>query len=303
MAAKVIVLQTLQHPCVVPLIDATFAKGSPLTMVMAFASEGDLEGKLRTGCTGKQALEWLYQTLQGLAHIYAFGVVHQDIKPDNILIGPDSTAWLARFFSGQNACRTVDNPQDVTGTPGWYAPEQQLRLASEVGPWTDLFAWGKMLEQVISSMSYRTGELAYIVEGCTILDPQQRFRSSTEVLSLLREAIDDLPNAVLQRKFTVKHRRGMSTLLKEGFKFPDDFTPISRRGRAQSEFSPEPNKVNNTSPDLLSVVPRFRDRPEAYPAVWNAAKWVKDNERSKVIFVKGPKGSDGKISFVSLCED
>ena len=38
-------------------------------MVMAFAEGGDLEGKSATGCTGKQALEWLYQTLQGLAHI------------------------------------------------------------------------------------------------------------------------------------------------------------------------------------------------------------------------------------------
>ena len=173
-------------------------------------------------------------------------------------------------------------------------PEQQLRLASEVGPWTDLFAWGKMLEQVISSMSYRTGELAYIVEGCTILDPQQRFRSSTEVLSLLREAIDDLPNAVLQRKFTVKHRRGMSSLLKEGFKFPDDFTPISVVVALNPSFLLSPTKVINTSPELLSVVPRFRDRPQAIQQFWNAAKWVKDNERSKVIFVKGPKGSGRK---------
>ena len=94
---EVIVLQTLQHSCVVPLIDATFAKGKPLTMVMAFAEGGDLEGKLATGCTGKQALEWLYQTLQGLAHIHSFGVIHQDIKPDNVLIGPEGTAWLADF--------------------------------------------------------------------------------------------------------------------------------------------------------------------------------------------------------------
>ena len=50
----------------------------------------------------------------------------------------------------------------------------------------------------------------------------------------------------------------------------------------------------NTSPDLLSVVPRFRDRPEAIQQFWTAAKWVKDNERSKVIFVKGPKGSGRK---------
>ena len=69
---------------------------------------------------------------------------------------------------------------------------------------------------------------------------------------------------------------------------------MSRRGRPESDFTPKREKVLNTSPDLLSVVPRFRDRPEAIQQFWKAAKWVKDNERSKVLFVKGPKGSGRK---------
>ena len=291
---EVIMLKTLQHPNVVPLIDATFAKGKPLTMVMELASQGDLEGKLKNGCTGKQALEWLYQTLQGLAHIHSFGVIHQDIKPDNVLIGEDGTAWIADFSVARTRAELLTNPQDVTGTPGWYAPEQQLRLAAEIGAWTDLFAWGKMLEQVITSMSYRTGELAYIVEGCTVLDPQQRFRSSAEVLPLLREAIGGVPSPVLQRRFKVKHRRSVSTLMKGGFQFPDDFTPISRRGKSQSDYRPTIETSVSSSPDLLSVVPRFRNRPDAIQQFWKAAKWVKDHQRSKVLFVKGPKGSGRK---------
>jgi serine/threonine protein kinase len=291
---EVIVLQTLQHERVVPLIDATFAKGKPLTMVMAFAGEGDLEGKLHNGCTGHEALTWLYQALEGLAHIHSFGVIHQDIKPDNILIGPNGGAWLADFSVARTRAELLTNPQDVTGTPGWYAPEQQLRLASEVGPWTDLFSWGKMLELVISSMSYRTGELAYIVEGCTTLDPQQRFRTSAEVLPLLQEAISGVPTAVSKRRFKVKHRRGMSNLLKEGFQFPEDFVPKSRKGRSSLEFDTESESQINTSPSLLSVVPRFRSRPGPIEDLWRAAKWVKDNQRSKVVFIKGPKGSGRK---------
>ena len=291
---EVIVLQTLQHARIVPLIDATFSKGKPLTMVMAFASEGDLEGKLQNGCTFKQALGWLYETLEGLAHIHSFGVIHQDIKPDNILIGPDNNAWLADFSIARTRAELLINPQDVTGTPEWYAPEQQLRLASEVGPWTDLFAWGKILELVITSMSYRSGELAYIVEGCTTLDPQQRFRTSAELLPLLKEAINGLPTSVLQRKFKVKHRRGMGALLKEGFSFPPGFVPISRKGLAQSDFSPVEPFVPSASPALLSVVSRFRSRSDTLAQLWDAAKWVKDNQQSKVLFVKGPKGSGRK---------
>lgn len=291
---EIIVLQTLQHPRIVPLIDASFSKGQPLTMVMAFASEGDLEGKLRDGCTFRQALEWMFQTLEGLAHIHSFGVIHQDIKPDNVLIGPEKTAWIADFSIARTRSEILTNPQDVTGTPEWYAPEQQLRLAAEVGPWTDLFAWGKMLEQILTSMSYRSKELAYIVEGCSTLDPQQRFRSSAELVPLLREAIDSLPSSVLNRKFKIKHRRGMARLMKEGFSFPDEFVPVSRQGLAQDHFDPENLLQPTVSPSLLSVVPRFRARPNILNQLWSAAQWVKKNQRSKVLFVKGPKGSGRK---------
>lgn len=290
---EVIVLQTLQHPRIVPLLDATFAKGKPLTMVMKVAN-GDLEGRLTEGCTGKQALRWLYQTLEGLVHMHSFGVIHQDMKPDNVLISPDGNAWLADFSVARTRAELLTNPHDVTGTPGWYAPEQQLRLASEIGPWTDLFSWGKMLELVISSMSYRSGELSYIVEGCTVLDPQQRFRTSSEVLPLLKAGIEALPKAVLGRKFKIKHRRGMTTLLKEGFAFPNDFVPISRQGVTQDTFSASDASNAVVSPNLLSVVPRFRSRPDILTKLWEAAKWVKDNQRSKVLFVRGPKGSGRK---------
>ena len=126
------------------------------------ATEGDLESKLADGCTVKEALEWLLQTLEALAHIHSFDVVHQDIKPDNVLISPDGTAWLADFSVARTRAELLTNPQDVTGTPGWYSPEQRLRIPSEMGPWSDLYSWGKMLKQVLSSISYKTEELSSI---------------------------------------------------------------------------------------------------------------------------------------------
>jgi len=100
---EVIVLQTLQHPRIVPLLDATFAKGKPLTMVMKVA-EGDLEGRLTEGCTGKEALHWLYQTLEGLVHIHSFGGHPSRYEARQCV---DITRWeclVSRFFGSSNPC-------------------------------------------------------------------------------------------------------------------------------------------------------------------------------------------------------
>lgn len=287
---EVIVLQTLQHPRIVPLLDATFTQGKKLTMVMPFAAKGSLEDKLLKGCTLKNALKWMLETLEGLAYIHSFDIIHQDVKPDNVLISEEGSAWLADFSVARTRAELLTNSQDVTGTPEWYAPEQRMRLASEVGPWSDLYAWGKMLGQILSSVSYRSGELNNIVEGCTVIDPQQRFRSSSELLVLMEEAIETLPNAILQRRFKWKYQRTHQPLLKDGFTCAPDVVPVARKGKCRQTVRPKWNQGTTFSPTLLSVVARYRSRPEALRQLFDMAEWVQQNQRSKVVFIKGERG-------------
>ena len=127
-------------------------------------------------------------------------------------------------------------------------------------------------------------------------DPLQRFCHFTERGYL---GITQCSSYSVSLKSSIAR---MNTLLKEGFRFPDDFhSHITSWSPRIGFLRPKRLKVLNTSPDLLSVVPRFRDRPESIQQFWNAAKWVKDNERSKVLFVKGPKGSGRKDIILSVC--
>ena len=291
---EVIVLSMLQHPRVVPLLDADLRKNK-LSMVMANAEQGSLDHQLQVGCTLKKVLAWLLQTLEGLAHIHSFGVIHQDIKPDNILINGESSIWLADFSVARTRAELLINRQDVTGTPEWYAPEQRLRMASEIGPWTDLFAWGKILEHVMNSTSYRSLELITIVEGCIEPDPQQRFRSAAEIIPLLETVIQTLPANILHRKFQIQMIRTGSQHLHNSFSFSEDLVPKNRKGKPSIvDTLPPTSGINCISSTLLTVSPPPRQTSVLEDVLLAKAKAVQQSQMVKVVLLKGPSGSDKK---------
>jgi serine/threonine protein kinase len=130
------------HPHLLPVYEYGHTlEGQPF-MVMPLAEHGDLHRYVKR-------LDWvtagtiLVQVLEGLAHAHAHGVVHCDLKPENVLLRSAQggvRAQLADFGIAQALRNTADSGS-IRGTPHYMAPEQLIETAL-IGPTTDIYALG-----------------------------------------------------------------------------------------------------------------------------------------------------------------
>lgn len=141
-----------------------------------------------------------------LAYIHANGVVHCDIKPDNIIIEPDGRVVLVDFgiaqYDGASSHRG--------GTPGYMAPEQAI--GQQIDARTDIFGFGALLNvalmgPTIAEPSHWRGErplplgLARLVSCCLARDPGDRPSDMTEIINTLDALLREIaPGRACWRK-------------------------------------------------------------------------------------------------------
>ncbi|MGY3200455.1 serine/threonine-protein kinase [Streptomyces sp. TE5632] len=82
-------------------------------------------------------------TAQALAVIHAAGVVHRDVKPQNVILTPGGPRVLDFGIAHAADGTSVTRTGVMTGTPGWISPEHYR--TGTTGPESDMFAWGALL--------------------------------------------------------------------------------------------------------------------------------------------------------------
>ncbi|WP_053693209.1 serine/threonine-protein kinase [Streptomyces sp. WM6372] len=135
-------LSTRVHgPCLMPLLAADPEADTPW-LATAYAPGPTLDQHIAAHgpLTGGTLYAFAAGTAQALAAIHDAGVVHRDVKPQNVILTPAGPRVLdfgiARAADGTSVTRTGV----MTGTPGWISPEHYRTGA--VGPEGDVFAWG-----------------------------------------------------------------------------------------------------------------------------------------------------------------
>jgi len=148
-SAEVRTLTGLRHPNLVELIDAGTQHGCEF-LVMALV-EGPTLGQ-----ANRHRRLPLARTAQigaavgdALAYVHAGDVVHRDVKPDNVLLGPGPRVRLADFGIARTISATRATQSGlVLGTAAYLAPEQVT--GAEVGPPADVYALGLVLLECLT---------------------------------------------------------------------------------------------------------------------------------------------------------
>jgi len=157
------VLASLSHPNVVTVFDVG-THGDNVFLAMELVEGGNLAAWVREGKHSlAEILDRLIDAGRGLAAAHAAGVVHRDVKPDNILVGRDGRARVTDFGLARLE-RAPEVPAGVArggseeltregtqmGTPVYMAPEQ--RAAGEVGPRADQWSFCAMIYELVAGV-------------------------------------------------------------------------------------------------------------------------------------------------------
>ncbi|MGF7235465.1 MAG: protein kinase domain-containing protein [Frankia sp.] len=145
-AAEAQVLARLDHPHVVRVYD--YVEDDDLCLVvMELLAGGTLTGR-RAGISPEQACAVGLAVAAALDHAHRHGVLHRDIKPDNVLFASDGTLKVSDFGIAKLFEGSATTTNGVVGTPMYMAPEQIQ--PGRLGPKTDLYALGVILYALLT---------------------------------------------------------------------------------------------------------------------------------------------------------
>src|SRR5215217_6382665 len=213
----------LNHPHVVQVYDQGRSEDGRLFIAMEHVPGGTLKDLItrRGALEPAEAARLASQVAEALGAAHERGIVHRDIKPQNVLIDEASDAKVADFgIAFAASTSTTSGTNRVFGTASYMSPEQAM--GERVGPQSDLYSLGVVLYEMLTgtvpfeaegalatAMKHVTDEpipprkrspyvpeaMDALVMGLLAKNPENRYGSAAELVEDLRRSLEGVPPA------------------------------------------------------------------------------------------------------------
>jgi len=180
-----------------PYMVMEFLRGQDLRQAIQNDQTGDLRGKLEIAKGLARALE----------HIHSLGIVHRDIKPDNVSIDPNGKVKLMDFGIAKSQTFNITRAGFTLGTPSYMAPEQVR--GQQVTPLVDIYAFGLVLIELLTGQKPVQGTsisdvFTKILTQPVDLKPLEERGIPEEIIGLVGQMVEKDPGRRIQSMFEVR---------------------------------------------------------------------------------------------------
>ncbi len=213
----------LNHPNIVGVYDAGVENGRPY-IVMEYVDGLTLGEHSDKTLPPSRVVEIAYDCAQALAYAHRLGVLHRDIKPDNVILNQAGTAKLMDFSIAAIMQNQKVRPGSILGTPRYMAPEQIA--GTTIGPSADLYSLGAVMFRLL------TGETPHTADNQT----QLLMRIQCEPARSLASVRPDLPDrlcAIVDRLLQMDPARRYDS----GAKLAEDLVNVWDRRSVRSHMT------------------------------------------------------------------
>lgn len=176
------IVARLEHASIVPIHDVGRLPDGRVYYTMKLVRGRTLREVVESGTLRRELLNIFERICEGIAFAHSRGVIHRDLKPDNVMIGEfgqtlvmdwgiakvtaapqnaeksDSEATVTKLPKTRNdSDPTIDGT--IMGTPAYMAPEQARGRVEEIDLHTDIYALGAVLYFMLTGSAPYTGEV------------------------------------------------------------------------------------------------------------------------------------------------